>query len=496
MTGRGSHGAGTARTSALAAAVCAAVAAFAALAPTAGAQTPRETPVVRVESGKLVGEDLGAVRAYRGIPYAAPPVGERRWAAPQPPEDWKGVRKALAFGKIFPQVDRRAGPENQSEDALLLNIWAPAKAKDAPVLVWFHGGGFIQNSAADPRSDGRALAERGVVVVSINYRLGALGLFAHPELTAAAKPGEPLGNYLLLDMIQSLRWVRKNIAAFGGDARNITISGSSAGATAILYLLGVREADAFYDKVIIQHSGGFDNVLTLAEAEAAGVRLAEDLKVDPPGLAGLRALPGSAFALGPERTRRLELPVKPFVDGRLVTASVAEVFAAGRQRKVPLLIGSANGESGARGYGDDIAVGGGFAFQLQLADAMVRAGQAPWVFHFTFVPPERPRTAQHGEVVGYLFGTVRSEAGTPARAMTEAVMDYWTTFMRTGRPDVAGRPAWTPFDSERRSVMVFGNEAIAVKPAPPTPAASARPSRRAPGGQEPWQRLRERTQTQ
>lgn len=460
------------------------------------AQTPRETAVIRVESGKLIGEDQNSVRIYRGIPYAAPPVGDLRWAAPKPPLAWSGTRKALEFGKIFPQSDRRSDAGNQSEDALLLNVWAPANAKKAPVLVWFHGGGFIQNSGADRRAEGRALAERGVIAVTINYRLGALGLFAHPELTAASRADEPLGNYVLLDMMQSLRWVRKNIAAFGGDPRNVTISGSSAGATAILYLLGVRDADPLYDKAIVLHSGGFDNVLTLAEAEAAGLRLATELKVEPPGLAGLRALPGSAFALGPELTRRLELPVKPLVDGRLITAPISETFKAGRQKKLPLILGAANGESGAREYGDEIAVRGGFGFQLLLAEAMARSGQSPWMFHFTFVPPERPRTATHGEAVGYAFGNLSANAVVPAKEMSQAMMDYWVAFMRDGTPNPANRPQWTPFDLNQRSVMVFGNQAIAVKSAPPSQPGEARPARRAPDGQEPWQRLRQRMQNQ
>jgi para-nitrobenzyl esterase len=443
------------------------------------AEGPRRTPTLRVESGKLVGEDLGSVRLYRGIPYAAPPVGDLRWSPPQPAPSWRGTREALAFGAMFPQVDRRSRTDQQGEDALLLNVWAPAGARRAPVLVWFHGGAFLQNSGADPRADGRQLAERGVVVVTINYRLGALGLFAHPQLTAAAGPTEPLGNYALLDMMQSLRWVRRNIENFGGDPRNVTISGSSAGGTAILYLLGIRAADSLYDKAIVQSSGGREGVLTLAQAEEAGERLAAALLPDGPAdLAGLRALPAAAFALGAERTRSLGQPVKPFVDGRLVTAPPSEIFAAGGQRRLPLMIGAANGESGGT-FGDEIAVRGGFGFQLQLAEAMARHGQSVWLFHFTFVPPERPRPAAHGEIVGYSFGNLGPSAGEPARRMSAALIDYWLAFMRDGQPSSTAGPAWPAFEPAKRSVMVFGNAAIAVKAAPASlPADELRRQRR------------------
>ena len=175
---------------------------------------------------------------------------------------------------------RRLRHAAQSEDCLFLNIWTPANAtadSKLPVLFWIHGGAFIQGSGAQPRYDGTELAKRGAVVISINYRLGSLGLFAHPALTAESTPDEPLGNYCLLDMIAALRWTRDNIAAFGGDPGNVTISGSSAGGTSCLFLMGIPQANGLFHKAIIHSSGGIHNIQSLSEAEAAGVRLAERL---------------------------------------------------------------------------------------------------------------------------------------------------------------------------------------------------------------------------
>lgn len=428
---------------------------------------PEASQPVRTDVGAVVGETAGGVTTYRGIPYAAAPVGALRWAPPRPPARWTGVRQARAFGPPCPQVDRRASTGSQSEDCLTLNVWTPAeRTSRAPVLVWFHGGGFVQNSGADPRADGAALARRGVVVVTINYRLGALGLFGHPDLVRSARPGEPLGNYALMDMIQSLQWVRANIQAFGGDPQNVTIAGSSAGATSCLFLMGIPSATGLYHKAIVLSSGGFNNIFSLAEAEAAGGRLAARLGLaSDAGMAQLRAVPVQSLTLGSDVYINDNLPVKPFVDGRLVTDTVSRTFDMSRQNRVPVLMGATNGESGGA-YGDDISARGGFGFQVQIAEQMAAAGQSVRLFQFNYVPPARPRTAMHGEIVGYAFGNLGPSADEGARAVSDSMLTYLVNFMRQGDPQGSGLPAWPTFNGAQRQALVVGARQIQAKATP------------------------------
>jgi para-nitrobenzyl esterase len=469
-----------------------------------------ETSPLRIATGELVGEQLGDVQVFRGVPYAAPPVGERRWQAPGLPEAWSGVRQATRFGAPALQGETFTPRSAQSEDCLFLNIWRPAMAtadSKLPVLLWIHGGAFIQGSGAQPRYDGTELAKRGAVVISINYRLGPLGLFAHPAITAASDPEEPLGNYCLLDMMAALRWTRENIATFGGDPGNITISGSSAGGTSCLFLMGIAQAQGLFDKAIIHSSGGIKNIQNLAEAEAAGMRLAEQLGLGSDATSkDLRQAAAGDLAVGVGAIREWNLPVKPIIDGRLVRATPEETFAQGKQAKIPVLIGSANGESGARQLGDEVATGGAFGFQRELADKMVRAGQPVWMFQLTYVPPQARSSrfaAMHGESVAYAFGTIgqsvaaqygfrneqvannaararrgggnRAAAGgreddsqpvedsEQGREISEAMMEYWIAFMRDGKPSGKRLPQWPHHTEASPKTMVFGNQGIAVK---------------------------------
>jgi para-nitrobenzyl esterase len=476
--------------------------------PTARTGAKSRTRPVRIGEGQLVGEQQDGVRAFRGIRYAAPPVGDLRWRAPQPPEPWTGTREATAWGKPALQGESFFARSEQSEDCLFLNVWTPSDAApDArlPVLVWIHGGAFIQGSGAQPRYDGSALARRGVVVVTLNYRLGPLGLFAHPALTAAAEPDEPLGNLCLLDMMAALRWTRDHIAGFGGNPENVTISGSSAGGTSCLFLLGVPAAQGLFHKAIIHSSGGIRNIQTLAQAESAGARLATHLGLDADCTpADLRRLRADDVAVGTTLLRQLGLPVKPIVDGRLVARTPAETFAAGKQARIPVLMGAANGESGARQFGDEIATGGAFGFQAENAAHMARAGQPVFLFQLTFVPPgarAHRHAAQHGESVAYAFGTIgqstasqygfrnpqaadranqnrrggeRGAAGgagreddtlpvedsAEARRIRDAMMDYFVAFLRIGAPEASGLPEWPAFDPDAPRAMVFGNQGI------------------------------------
>ena len=474
---------------------------------TTSSDAPKTLPI-RIASGELVGLQAGDVRVFRGVPYAAPPMGQRRWQAAEPPQSWNGIRQATEFGAAALQGEAFTPRSSQSEDCLFLNIWTPTNAtadSKLPVLFWIHGGAFIQGSGAQPRYDGTELAKRGAVVISINYRLGPLGLFAHPALTAQSKPNEPLGNYCLLDMISALRWTQDNISAFGGDPGNITISGSSAGGTSCLFLMGIPQAQGLFHKAIIHSSGGIQNIQTLSEAESAGQRLSERLGLGSHATSAdlRRAAPGDV-AVGVGAIRELNLPVKPIIDGRLVTASPADTFAQGKQARIPVLIGSANGESGARQLGDEVATGGAFGFQRKLADDMVRAGQAVWMFQLTYVPPGARSSrfaAQHGESVAYAFGTIgqsiaaqygfrneqvannaaRSRRGgggagagreddsqpveesEQGRAISSAMLEYWIKFMRDGQPSGQQLPAWPAYNSTAPKTMVFGNNGIGVK---------------------------------
>jgi len=476
--------------------------------PSPNPDVAKATPV-RIQSGELVGQQQSDVRIFRGIPYAAAPVGELRWRSPKPFGTWTGIREATQFGAQALQGETFGPRSAQSDDCLFLNVWTPNNAdanSKLPVLVWFHGGAFIQGSGAQPRYDGTELARRGAVVITINYRLGPMGLFAHPALTAESAPNEPLGNFCLLDMMAALTWTRENIAAFGGDPNNVTISGSSAGGTSCLFLMGIPQAEGLFHKAIIHSSGGMQNIQTLAEAEAAGVRLAEQLGLGANASASdLRKIAAGDAAVGVAAIRQLNLPVKPIVDGRLVKFTPSELFAQGKQTRIPVLIGGANGESGARQLGDQVATGGAFSFQRELVEQMHKSGQPVWMFQLTFVPPQSRNNriaAQHGETVAYSFGTIghsiasqygfrneqvatkamqsrrgggrnagggREDDSQPVeeseqgRKISAAMMDYWIAFMKDGKPSGKDLPDWPAYRPSEPKVMVFGNESIAAK---------------------------------
>jgi len=476
--------------------------------PSPNPDVAKATPV-RIQSGELVGLQQSDVRIFRGIPYAAAPVGELRWRSPKPFGTWTGIREATQFGAQALQGETFGPRSAQSDDCLFLNVWTPNNAdanSKLPVLVWFHGGAFIQGSGAQPRYDGTELARRGAVVITINYRLGPMGLFAHPALTAESAPNEPLGNFCLLDMMAALTWTRENIAAFGGDPNNVTISGSSAGGTSCLFLMGIPQAEGLFHKAIIHSSGGMQNIQTLAEAEAAGVRLAEQLGLGANASASdLRKIAAGDAAVGVAAIRQLNLPVKPIVDGRLVKFTPSELFAQGKQTRIPVLIGGANGESGARQLGDQVATGGAFSFQRDLVEQMHKSGQPVWMFQLTFVPPQSRNNriaAQHGETVAYSFGTIghsiasqhgfrneqvatkamqsrrgggrnagggREDDSQPVeeseqgRKISAAMMDYWIAFMKDGKPSSKDLPDWPAYRPSEPKVMVFGNESIAAK---------------------------------
>ena len=297
---------------------------------------------VRISNGSLSGT-LGRsleVRVYKGIPYASPPVGSLRWKTPKSAATWEGVRKADAFSPACMQTPYPSSsiyhsePEPVSEDCLYLNLWTAAKSprERRPVMVWIHGGALTRGSGFVGVYDGESLAKKGVVVVTINYRLGIFGFLAHPELTRESDHNAS-GNYGLLDQITALEWVQKNIAAFGGDPKRVTIFGESAGSWSVNYLMATPLANGLFQRAIGESGAAFESVKTLAETEATGVKFAKSMGADT--IAALRAKPAeeilksSAFASFP-----------PNVDGWMLPHDVYTIFAAGKQNDVPILIGS------------------------------------------------------------------------------------------------------------------------------------------------------------
>lgn len=445
---------------------------------------PVEAPV-RIESGLLAGlrDENTGVRAWLGVPFAAPPVGDLRWRPPAPARAWEGVRQAKTFAPQCVQPGRAAdsvyaefaGVQPMSEDCLYLNVWTPAESPDAalPVMVWIHGGAFQQGSGANPVFVRGNLAQRGVVLVTLNYRLGPFGFMAHPGLGAEAEQGAS-GNYGLMDMAAALRWVQRNIAAFGGDPARVTVFGQSAGAHGIIALMASPEARGLFRHAIAQ-SFGISPTESLAAAEAAGLRFAEGATI-----ASLRELSAQELL---RRYLAQSARFMPIADGRFLPRPLAEVFAAGEQQPVPLLTGWNRDE----GTTFPPAIGPIFAAGVHAA-ARAHAPVAPtFLYHFAHMQPFRPgqryREADpatrlgvfHSSEYPYIFGTTREltrDWGEDDDRVTDIMQGYWTRFARTGNPNGDGLPHWPLFREGLPTVMQLQPKPtpIDVPPHPSIPA--------------------------
>jgi len=494
-----------------------AVTAFAGGAARAGA------PELRIRQGILGGsaEADGRIVAYKGIPYAEPPVGDLRWRPPVPARGWAGVRDATAFGHACLQpppapasvyYDRMASP---SEDCLTLNVWAPAGGGHLPVMVWIHGGALSGGGSSEPLYDGARLARQGIVVVSINYRLGLLGFLAHPALSAES-PRHLSGNYGLLDQIEALRWVRDNIAAFGGDPARVTIAGESAGGLSVYALLASPLARGLFDKAISEsgympaYRALHDKTLGLdssedmgaALAKAAGASTAAELRS-----ADLATLFKAGLATGwaPE----------PVIDGVFLKRQIADTFARGEQARVPVLAGFNEGEirsllflmprapATQAAYVADVRARFGAQADAYLAvypgadpkaDVMASvrdglygwaaqyavrraaaAGQPAYLYFFRHSTPaerERDLAAFHASELPYVFGQVGASAPlgpnwpkpplTAGEArLSDAMLGYWASFVRTGAPAAPGAPAWPRFTAGRPGYLDIGDQPVA-----------------------------------
>jgi para-nitrobenzyl esterase len=470
-----------------------------------------DTPTVATPAGKLRGGIAGSVRTFKGIPYAQPPTGPMRWKPPLPGPKWKGTRDAINFGPACIQPGPRAGSIYSwdlpavSEDCLTLNVWAPANARKAPVFFWIHGGALWGGSGSEPMYDGTKLAERGIVVVTVNYRLGVLGYFAHPALSAESRRNTS-GNYGLLDQIQALRWVKRNITAFGGDAANVTIVGESAGGLSVMYLMAAPEARGLFHKAVTQSaymvsaSGLRTATYGGVAAEEVGTWLAA--KMGANDLAGLRAL---------EATKMTEAASAagyfPFfnIDGPILPRQVIDAFDRGELAKVPILAGFNRGEiRSLRGLASQPpADAATYEKQIReryadLADkflelypssdmpesvlATVRDSLYGWtaerlvskqtalgvpsfLYLFDHGYPAADSAglhAFHASELPYVFGTAAhtpplwpAVPKTPEEArLSDAMADYWASFARRGVPSAAGQPPWPAYGTAR-AYMAF-----------------------------------------
>ncbi|HUI59395.1 MAG TPA: carboxylesterase family protein, partial [Steroidobacteraceae bacterium] len=473
-----------------------------ALDPSCG-PTP-EPPRVRTGSGEVIGVARDGVASFKGIPYAAPPVGALRWRPPRAAPDWRRARDADDYGPSCPQPHppQRVSPQSAaaatSEDCLTLNVWSPAvrPARPLPVMVWIHGGGNAEGTSAQTYYDGTAFARDGVVLVSLNYRLGMLGFFAHPALTREAGR-QPLVNYALLDQLAALTWVHRNIAHFGGDPRAVTVFGESSGGQDILLLLATQAAKGLFQRAIVQSAGIWNDLSNRSDAEATGSATATAL-----GLPGAQATSAQLRSLTPEALIAIEEQHEwgPAIDGHLLTESPMRALLAGRSLQVPLIIGTNGNESSLLSLDPDSAPG--FAglsaadldelrglYGAQAADpaAFQRllfrdghfAAPARWIasvshapvylYRFDYVASflrGRRSGANHGSEIPFVFATWPGNLPADAdRRLTHVLHGCWVSFASGGHPQCPDVPAWPAYTASQDLLMHFVAEP-AVAPHP------------------------------
>ena len=487
-------------------------------APPPEAEAPQAAPdpnVLLTTAGPVRGESTDDLRIFRGVPYAAPPVGELRWKAPEPPGAWEAPRDALAFGTPCWQPILEGfysrGPIERDEDCLYLNIWTRSVAgDDAPVMMWIHGGGLRIGHGHLPMYDGGALTEQGVVLVSINYRLGAMGFLAHPELSAESPDGVS-GNYGILDQIAALAWVRDNITAFGGDPGNITVFGESAGSWSVCYLYASPLAKGLFHRAIGQSGGCFEPHPQLARDTSAGPS-GHSVGVSTAEFAGARDL--AALRAMPAETLYAKLAEQPpsgdrivYVDGYVFPATMADLVAEGGHSRVPVLLGSnadewttmslgqdpldeetyRSNQKAAWGefapeilaaYAEDAEVSPTLAGQQILSDRVFawemrtwgRAhtvhGDPAWLYFFTHTPDVggeygTSNGAFHAAEIAYAFGnphlgfheTSALEPRPEDLEVARLMSGYWTNFAKHGDPNGEGLPEWPAYGMDAEQVL-------------------------------------------
>ena len=477
---------------------------FATASAVAQDSTPSKDLRVKTKQGEIYGKRAGSVRVFLGIPYAQPPVGPLRWRPPVAEAKWKGVRKTQDFGfrcmQPYVNADMIFRDPGNSEDCLNLNVWTPAKNKKSklPVMVWVYGGGFNSGSTSEARQDGANLTKNGVIVVSMNYRLGIFGFFAHPAL-AAESGRDASGNYGLLDQVAALTWVQQNISAFGGDPNNVTLFGESAGSYSVSVQMASPLAKGLFQRAIGESGGAFSRSVisfpSAKQAEEHGLAFAHAAFGDDT-LEQLRAIPAdqmmAASIKKPENGAALRF--SPDIDGYLLPQSVAAIFAAGKQNDVPLLAGWNRDEGGfnpkvtlssfhdsvTKQYGPDaadilsvytasddaeavrsaadLARDRFIAFSTwRWIGAQVATGKQPaYRYRFDLVSPADPYhtgglAAYHSSEIPYVFGNMDLLHGFAWRpedyALSEKMQRYWTNFARSGNPNGQDLVKWPVYDS-------------------------------------------------
>jgi para-nitrobenzyl esterase len=479
--------------------------------------------IISTEAGKLQGVVAGDVLSFKGIPFAAPPIGDLRWRPPLPAAHWDGVRQAAAYGhdcmqKPFPGDSAPLGTE-PSEDCLVLNVWRPAATASAklPVIVWIYGGGFVNGGSSPAVYDGSQFARRGIVFVSFNYRLGRFGFFAHPALSRET-PSGPLANFGVMDQIAALKWVKRNIAAFGGDMRNVTVCGESAGGISVHVLMTSPAAKGLFRKAIIESGGG--RALAVGRylrteasgeppsAEAVGLAFAKSVGVegeDAAALAALRQLPAEKIVSGLNLATMFGSTTfaGPVVDGRIVIDEPETLYRAGKAAHVALMIGANNfdiGFSRAHTMDELVALFGAAPAQQVLkaydpdnsgkvssvgtrmstdqimieparfvAKTLSSQGRTVYEYRFSYVADsvrQKYPGAMHASEIPFVFGTLQASYGDKATPQDEKVAQlanaYWAAFAKSGDPNGPGRAKWPAYDAARDELVEFAASGEAV----------------------------------
>lgn len=500
--------------------------------------------IVETQSGSVAGQDENGHYVFRGIPYAEAPEGNLRWKPPVPKGAWTDVREAFDFGDSCPQpgspvpniYSENIGPF--SEDCLSLNVWTPKNAKNAPVFVWIHGGALRNGGSKGSLFDGSKMAARGNIVVSINYRLGVLGYLAHPELSAESEHGIS-GNYGTLDQIEALRWVKNNIEAFGGDTKNVTIAGESAGALSVMYLMSSPKAHGLFSKAIVQSGYMVSSPELKTKAfgqysgEEWGAYLAQKLKVK--NLAELREMDAKKLVKGAQTARFSPLGV---VDGHVLPDQMVNIFDRGEQAHVPVLAGFNSGEIRSLRILAPKRPAKSSAYEtkirdryLDLSDEFLRLypssdmqesiwattrdalygwtserlvkkqtalNQDSYMYYFDHGYPKADKAglhAFHASELPYVFGTMNKTPKLwpkiprkPAETyLSNAMLDYWSSFASTGVPSTENGPKWSAYGVDK-SYMLFGDKPIASTYMMPGMYELHEESvcRRQAGGEHPW----------
>ncbi|MCX5748843.1 MAG: carboxylesterase family protein [Candidatus Saganbacteria bacterium] len=481
--------------------------------PISGITSSLEAGIIRLESGFISGMYSDGLHIFLGIPYAVPPVGDLRWKEPQPVEPWEDVRECISFGPSCPQPQSK-NVGKTSENCLYLNVWTPATSESdkLPVMVFIHGGGWSMGSGSMPKYNGTNLAKKGVVFVNFNYRLGPFGFFVHPKL-AEESPNGVSGNYGLLDQIAALKWVKNNIAAFGGDPGNVTIFGESAGSKAVslhmisplsagLFRRGICESGGPYGEEYIFPQADGKMHKAIREAEKLMVKLKCNKASDP--IAAMRArsadeiIRAYPFALTPFSPG---LKFAPVVDGYVIPDDPQTMYSQDKNCDLPLMIGS-NADEGTAFYRPMkvsdykkwivLQFGSHLREVLAMFPAKKTADVRPafdrlasvaifteparfvarsregrssktYLYYFSRVSPTafgKKMGATHGAELLYVFGNVKKELGLYDAdiSLSENIMDYWVNFAKTGNPNGPGLPVWPAYDSKSDENIEFGDQ--------------------------------------